>query len=134
MKNSDSPIRIRIKGDASSLRFSPGEQLSGSVEIFPNSVIRCQGVEIRLMWYTEGKGRRDEGVIQTLTYDIKEIGPEQGFNEAFDVVLPGAPWSYAGHFINVVWVIHVKIDIPMAPDLNQEARFLLLPDDVPTAS
>lgn len=131
MKNLESPIRIRIKGDEGALRFPPGEQISGLVEIFPEETIRCQGVEISVQWYTEGKGRRNEGIAQSWRFDVNQLGPGQGFSEAFSCTLPSAPWSYAGHFINIVWAVHVKIDIPLAPDVNRESRFLLLPADLP---
>lgn len=129
MKNMDSPILIRIKGEEGALRFPPGEQITGLVEIFPEESIRCQGVEIQVLWYTEGKGRRNEGIVQSWRYDVKHIGPGQGFTEAFNCTLPSAPWSYAGHFINIVWTVHVKIDISLAPDINRESRFLMLPSD-----
>jgi len=125
-------IRIRIKEAAGSLRFAPGDQIEGSVEIFPNNTINCQAVEISVLWYTEGKGRRNEGIVETQRFDVRQIDPQQGFNEQFRVTLPSTPWSYAGHFINIIWAVHVKIDIPMAPDFNQETRFLLLPPDVTT--
>ena len=131
MKNMDSPILIQIHDDEGSLRFPPGEQISGLVEIFPETTIRCQGVEIRVMWYTEGKGRRNEGIVQTLRFDVKQLGPGHSFREPFSCTLPSAPWSYAGHFINIVWAVHVKIDIPLSPDINRESRFLLLPSDLP---
>lgn len=131
MTTGDSPIRIRLKGEDGTMRFPPGEQIAGLVEIFPESTIRCQGVEIRVLWYTEGKGRRNEGVVETWRFDINQITPEQGFSEGFTVSLPSAPWSYAGHFINIVWAVHVKIDIALSPDINREARFLLLPADLP---
>lgn len=124
-------IRIRLKGDEGTLRFAPGDTVSGLVEVFPDEIIRCRGVEISVLWYTEGKGRRDEGIVQSWRYDVPQIGPGQGFNEAFSTTLPSAPWSYAGHFINIVWAVHVKIDIALATDFNREARFLMLPMDLP---
>ncbi len=130
MTSADNPIRIRIKEEGS-LRFPPGELIEGLVEIFPETMMRCRAVDISVLWYTEGKGRRDEGIVQSWHYDVEQIGPGQSFSEGFSATLPSAPWSYAGHFINIVWVIHVKIDIPMSADMNREARFLVLPMDLP---
>lgn len=131
MKNSDSPIHIHIiDATEGTRRFAPGETISGSVEIDPHHPLRCQAVEIQLLWYTEGKGRRDEGLIAGERYEVRGIDPHEGFRERFDFTLPSAPWSYAGHYINIVWVIHVKIDIPLATDLHREARFLLLPSEI----
>jgi hypothetical protein len=126
----DSAIRIRIKDAVGELRYAPGDQIEGSVEIFPDNPIRCQAVEVAVKWYTEGKGRRDEGIVESQRFDVRQIDPGQGFSEQFRVTLPSTPWSYAGHFINIIWAVHVKIDIPMAPDFNHEVRFLLLPPDV----
>lgn len=126
-RDAASPIRIRLKGGDGTNHYRPGDTLSGVIQIHPDTTIQCRSVEYRVGWRTEGKGRRNEGIVQEKHFDITEINPASPFYEQFDVQLPRSPWSYAGHFINIVWSVQVKVDIALAKDYNEEYAFIVQP-------
>src|SRR5688572_9319606 len=97
------PIRIRLKGGDGTYHFHPGEALSGSIEIHPVTKIACRSIDIRVGWYSEGKGSCNDGTIMNRHYPVSEITPDTPFYEQFDVELPRNPWSHVGHYINIVW-------------------------------
>jgi hypothetical protein len=125
-------IRISISGgdviSGNLMRFEPGNTIQCSVNLTPQENIKCNKVVARVMWHTEGRGDRDEGVAVEIP-----IAP-QGTLEAnrliqqqFNVVLPKQPWSYAGYYVNIVWELKVSIDIPFASDINASQPFVLAP-------
>lgn len=123
-------IDIQIDGGRSShdvLQFAPNDTIKGTVSIYPNSNVRCRNLLIQLEWHTEGRGTRYTAVIQENNVwqeDLQE-GMPHSFN--FNFSLPNEPWSFSGRYVSVVWGITVKIDVPMAKDINQTENFLVVP-------
>lgn len=110
------------------MRFEPGGVLQGNVQVIPQEDIKCNSVRIRLQWHTEGRGDRDEGLAAEIP--MAQQGTLQAnapLSQQFNIILPKAPWSYAGHYINIIWELKVTIDIPLAPDINAAQPFVLAP-------
>jgi hypothetical protein len=120
-------IDINLKGFKESLVYHPGDIVAGVVEIRPRKEIKCRGVEIKMGWHTEGKGDRDEGILNTIEVDVGVISERMPVVEHFDFRLPDGPWTYHGHHINIIWAIEVKIDIALAPDINAQQKIILKP-------
>ena len=60
-------------------------------------------LELRLFWYTEGKGTEDSEVIST-----KDLHPNQREGEAaFNFILPEGPLTYRGKLISILWAIEL---------------------------
>lgn len=100
-----SDLLIRIDGERSS--FKPGESVEGVVE-------GAAGLELRLFWYTEGKGTQDLEVVAT-----QHLGPEGRFR----LVLPDSPYSFSGKLISLIWALEVvggavcpRAEILVSPD------------------
>ena len=108
-------------------RFEPGGALQGTVQIVPDSDLRADHVWIRAQWHTEGRGDRDEGRVAVLDVFQGLLTAQSPVNYGFSFTLPSEPWSYAGHYINIIWEVVVEIDVPMAPDLRQGQLFILAP-------
>lgn len=111
-------------------RFEPGNPLQGSVQLVTDSDVRANHVWIRLQWHTEGKGDRDEGRVAELDVFQGVLTPQMPMQYSFNFTLPDAPWSYAGHYINIIWEVVVEVDVPMAPDIRQGQLFILAPRGV----
>ncbi len=45
----------------------------------------------------------------------------------FRFQLPEQPWSYSGHYINIVWEIFVYVDVPLAGDPKFRQPFVVRP-------
>jgi hypothetical protein len=116
--------------EGNSQRFAPGEAIQGSVQIVPDSDIRANHVWIRLQWHTEGRGDRDQGRVAEADVFQGVLTAQTPVTYGFNFTLPREPWSYAGHYINIVWEIVAEIDVPMAPDLRQGQAFILAPDSL----
>ena len=115
-----------IEGEIS--RFRPGEVLQGSVRIVPETELNARHVYVRLKWRTEGRGDRDEGVISVQDIHQGVMRAETPLYHSFHFKLPDHPWSYAGHYVNIVWEIEALIDLPLARDPRDQKAFILAPD------
>lgn len=109
------------------LRFDPNGLMQGTVQIVPQENINAKAVYVRLEWHTEGRGDRDTGQVAQAQIGGGQLSANQPLVQGFNFQLPPSPWSFAGHYINIVWTIKVVIDIPFASDLNASQVFVLAP-------
>ena len=82
----------------------PGETLRGRVEWRLDD--QPEALEIRLTWFTEGRGDRDVGVARTLR--IESLG-SSGTRE-FSLEAPTGPYSCSGRLISVRWVVEATLE------------------------
>jgi hypothetical protein len=79
--------------------FRPGEDLAGAahwqLEAAP------ERVEIRLIWYTEGKGTQDVEIVDRMSFERPQADETQGFRFR----LPDGPYSFSGRLISLAWAI-----------------------------
>ena len=110
------------------MRFQPGETLQGSVRITPEADLKARHVYIRLLWHTEGRGDRDQGIAaeQDVHQGLLRGGTPVYYK--FHFRLPDQPWSYAGHYVNILWGVECSIDLALARDPRDQATFILTPD------
>jgi hypothetical protein len=106
--------------------YVPGEELTGEIEWTLEK--RPATVELRLFWYTRGKGTTDAGIIDTLGFDA----PPERDRRVYRFRFPDAPHSFSGRLISLVWALELvvspgnltqRLDLVMAPD----RREILLP-------
>ena len=92
-------IRILLRDDQRN--FRSGETVEGvagwRLEKPPRSV------ELRLFWFTRGKGTEDAGVASQLQFDAPQ--PEEG--RKFSFKLPAEPWSFSGQLISLIWALEL---------------------------
>jgi hypothetical protein len=113
---------MNLKIDVSSHSYHPGEFIHG--------VLRWQDAEgtgridIRLIWYTSGKGTADVGVAGSESVQ----GPGTTGEKAFSFVAPNYPCSYSGSLISVSWAIEAiafpqrfaeRTDLVIGPDARE---------------
>jgi hypothetical protein len=86
--------------------YRPGETVEGAarweLEAPPSRV------EVRLFWYTLGKGTQDVGVVATVSWE----GPGNAEKRDFSLKLPEAPFSFSGKLISVLWALEVVVEPP----------------------
>jgi hypothetical protein len=85
--------------------FEPGELINGQVawkEI-------CQGIalDIRLIWYTLGKGSRDHSVVASTPI----AQPSERGEKSFSFIAPQWPHSFVGEMLSLQWAIEV-VELP----------------------
>lgn len=108
-------------------RYRPGEEISGTAQITPAEDVRCNHVYIRAGWHTEGRGDGDGGRAGEFDVFQGTLVAQETRAWPFRFSLPAEPWSYAGHYINIVWDVSVDLDVPMARDVHHAERFILSP-------
>lgn len=90
-------------------QFSPDEWIEGDVNWSFSAPQKR--LEIRLLWFTQGKGTTDLGVVRTETVEAPHaqtgIGLSSG-SQAFRFRLPEAPHSFSGQLISLVWAVEVE--------------------------
>jgi len=81
--------------------FTPGEKVSGKaawqLDQDPKSV------ELRLFWYTQGKGDEDLEIVQEITFD----NPAMQESRPFSLVMPIAPYSFSGRLVSLIWSLEL---------------------------
>lgn len=84
--------------------FQPGEEISGAVEWKLDKA--PEALELRLFWFTRGKGTEDASVVDTLHFDH----PMQEGARSFRFKLPGTPYSFSGKLISLIWALELVAD------------------------
>ena len=81
--------------------FRPGETIEGvagwRLDKPPKSV------ELRLFWFTRGKGTEDVGQAGTLKFPEPQM--EEG--RKFSFTLPPEPWSFSGQLVSLIWALEL---------------------------
>lgn len=129
----DDQISITLTGwgaqTAGIAAFRPGDFVQGAVQITPEKDLRCRHFWVRLRWHTEGRGDRDEGLgaEQDLYQGHLKAGVPVTYS--FHLRAPDEPWSYAGHYIQIVWEIAASVDVPLGVDPKGSLPFILALDE-----
>ena len=104
--------------------------VGGDTWFVPGSTIACDAswhldheidtLELRLFWYTEGKGTQDVVVVARRAVDR----PESSGHETFRFRLPAGPYSFSGTLITLKWALELialpgeeaaRVDLTVAP-------------------
>jgi hypothetical protein len=122
-------VRLRAgqpEGDL--LRYAPDEEIAGTATITTDSDLACNHLYLRLQWRTEGRGDRDEQNLAELDIYQGTLSPSTPITHDFRFRLPSSPWSYAGHYVSIVWAIQLNLDVPLTRDPVHYQPFILAPD------
>jgi len=91
--------RLNIVIQDRQTEFKPGDRLKGEAEW--SLPAPPTSIEIRLFWYTQGKGDQDLEIIETISVSPCEQEGQRDF--AFD--LPRYPYSFSGKLISLLWAV-----------------------------
>lgn len=122
-------ITIALRGgkEVTGVRhYQPGDVIQGSVSVTPESKLKCDHLYLRAVWHTEGRGDRDKGIAAEADLYQGEIAGGVPFHKTFHLNLPMEPWSYAGHYVNIVWEIEATIDVSWARDPKASVPIILV--------
>jgi hypothetical protein len=95
---------LSIETTESQNRFKPAETVRGTITWRLDSDPRK--LELRLFWYTRGKGDQDVEVVDNLSVD-GAIGRQD-----FSFLLPQRPYSFSGKLISLVWALEFVSEQP----------------------
>ena len=94
---------LRVELDDRRTGFAPGERIRGTASWRLEEP--AEALEVRLFWYTRGKGERDVGIVDTVKIDS---GTREGSRE-FSFRAPPAPLSFSGKLISLIWSIELVV-------------------------
>jgi hypothetical protein len=110
--------------------FAPGETVEGTVSWQLEKL--AETVELRLFWYTTGKGDQDVGVVSTVPFPSPALHDQRSFS----IPLPSGPYSFSGSLISLLWALEVvaepgaragRIEILVSPTRQE----IMLPSRLP---
>lgn len=107
-------IQIELPEDPPAYR--PREELVGSFKWKREEAFST--VRLRLMWYTNGVGDRDRGVVETLEWSDL---PAEG-ERFFEIRLPRAPYSFRTDNLSIHW----RLEVIGEPGAVRAARELIV--------
>ncbi len=84
--------------------YLPGEAISGRLD-WSGLPEESESLEVRLIWFTRGKGTRDFEVIDATTIE----SPSQDGETMFQFVAQRYPNSISGKLISVVWAVEAIV-------------------------
>jgi len=110
-----STLRIDIGGQRV---FKPGDRIEGRVRWQVDDP--PQSAEVRLFWYTSGKGTRDVENVGSVTLQT----PQPNDDRTFSLTLPRQPYSFSGKLISLIWALELIVE----PGSNVERQeFVMSP-------
>lgn len=95
--------RLRIDLPGADEPRLPGSTVSGTVEWALDRA--PEALELRLFWYTEGRGDRDAGVARSL----RIASPGAAGSQPFALDLPSGPYSFSGRLVSLVWALELVV-------------------------
>jgi hypothetical protein len=84
--------------------YRPGETVRGAAYWTLGG--EPESVEVRLFWRTEGKGTADTEIVASRSFQ----NPARTDRRDFELVLPNAPYSFAGKLIAILWSVEVVVE------------------------
>ena len=90
---------IQIQTDGGAVTFRPWQEIAGTVSWQLDQ--RPESLDVRLFWYTEGKGDQDVEVIETVPFE----NPAPQDSRPFRFTLPEGPYSFSGQLISLIWCL-----------------------------
>jgi len=117
---------VRIRFDADTEVFAPGETLAGDYRIGGVRADELRAVELSVLWHTEGKGDEDLSVHEFARRSDEDGDlPEPGQPVRFETKLPLSPLSYDGAIVKIRWCVRVRVFLEAGKEVVGERRFRL---------
>jgi len=108
-------------------RYEPGSTVRGTVQLLVGGDVRCDRVVVAIGWHTEGRGDRNGASVGEVELVRGRLTTNTTPSHSFAFRLPNEPWSYAGHYINIVWEVTVTIAIRFARDIKRTEQVVVAP-------
>ena len=106
-------IKVQLENEGAA--FLPSDTISGSVEW---SEEQGDYMEVRLIWFTSGKGDRDFELVAV----HKVASFDSDGSDQFQFTAPNRPQSFAGKLISLQWAIEAIV----FPSHNSQRQDLMI--------
>ena len=127
--------RISVTFNHENIQYSGGDQLQAHYIVEGVESQGISAVERSVVWYTEGKGEEDLGVIffERIQLDKRKDGTQMSpaslstdhMTGALAADLPHSPLSYEGIIVKIRWCVRIRIFFRSGRDFVSEYIFFL---------
>ena len=93
---------MKISLEQPQAAYRPGASIRGRVA-WANTDAPIESLDVRLIWYTQGKGTRDVAVVDQQTIAARTAQTSVDFQ----FTAPRGPHSFSGKLVSLVWAIEV---------------------------
>jgi hypothetical protein len=115
----------RINRAGNLLAYVPRKAATKSQAAKPQSD-SVQGLELSVVWYTEGKGGEDLGVHYFERFTANDIYHNVANRTCnFTTKLPFSPLSYEGHLMKLRWCVRARLFTTKGNDICTQLPFYL---------
>ena len=112
---------LNIMMDAGRTHFEPGDTIEGEVQW--EYAEPPDSIDVRLFWYTEGRGTQDVNVEEEVVIEY----PSRNDSKLFSFRAPSDPYSFDGTLISLKWAIEAvgakgmteRVEIVIAPGCRE---------------
>lgn len=118
----DVELRLILQGgesDGGVHCYEAGSTVRGMVQLVTTGEVKSNRVSVSIGWHTEGRGDRDSAQIGEVELHRGRLGTNTYLTPSFSFTLPDQPWSYAGHYINIIWEVTATVAVPFGRDIKQ---------------
>lgn len=123
-------VNLSIQLEGGKQHYYPGETIVGTVTVDVQAGCTCNGLSIKPIWRTHGRGNTNTGEGPTEILFTGEWRAGDKLEYPFAIAAPAGPLTYHGHYINLDWTLYCTADIPWAFDPSTEQELVL--DDGPS--
>lgn len=109
-------LRLELTGNRTS--YTPGTEITGQATW--ELATPPKALELRLFWFTRGKGTTDVQVVETLRFEAARTADRRDFRFR----LPATPYSFSGQLISLVWALEL---VTVPGNQNARVEFTLAP-------
>ena len=98
--------------------FRPGDEITGAAGWQLDQP--ATAIEVRLFWYTKGKGTEDARVLDSVRFASPPLEGAQPFR----FIAPGEPYSFSGKLVSLLWALELvaepgnqatRLDLTISP-------------------
>ena len=100
------PAQLEISTELDNLAFVPGDRVRGRVSWTSDEPEPPESVDLRLFYYTAGKGTRDVEIVDRHRFERPGLSGEQEFS----FQLPEGPYSFSGKLVSLIWALELQLD------------------------
>ena len=127
--------RISVTFNHENIQYSGGDQLQAHYIVEGIESQGISAVERSVVWYTEGKGEEDLGVIffERIQQERRKDGTQTSsvslstdhLTGALATDLPQSPLSYEGIIVKIRWCVRIRVFFRSGRDFVSEHIFFL---------
>jgi hypothetical protein len=120
---------LEILVEESNRVFRFGETIRGRVIVDVDQDCRCDGLSVRGLWRTHGRGNQNDGWGERIQLFQGQWSAGDELVYTFEFKIPIGPSTYHGHLINIDWYLEASADIPWAFEPKTEVELFVGPGD-----